>query len=58
VFAEVVAVTGNGLPKRSGSSTSIHLRHRDRSVALYRAAGQCCSQGIGALDGGGTCDRE
>jgi DNA-binding transcriptional ArsR family regulator len=24
VFAEVVAVTGNGLPKRSGGSTSIH----------------------------------
>jgi DNA-binding transcriptional ArsR family regulator len=46
VFAEVVAVTGNGLPKRSGGSTSIHYV---TAIGVSRSTGLPVSVALRAL---------
>ena len=57
VFAQVVAVTGTGLPERSGGSIGINYVTAPWCVASNRAAGQRRCRRRPALDRGALDDR-
>jgi hypothetical protein len=57
-FAEIVAVTGTGLPERGEGTTSIRHVYGPWGGAPNRAAGRCCCEGVETLDGSGLGDRD